>query len=139
MKSIFKQKKTIIMKNLFLVLTVALFSIATSCSSEAKTENKVATDQETEATAKPVANQQMKIEVMGMVCEKGCGGSIRKELNETNGVTKTSFDFEDEREVNVATIDFDDSKISEEEIILALTTMNEHQFTVGTHTVKPLK
>ena len=127
------------MKNLFLVLTVALFSIATSCSSEAKTENKEVAEQENEATAKPVANQQMTIEVMGMVCEKGCGGSIRKEMKATNGVTKTSFDFEDEREVNVATIDFDDSIISEEEIILALTTMNEHQFTVGAHSVKALK
>jgi copper chaperone CopZ len=127
------------MKNLFLVLTVAIFSITTSCSSEAKTENKVATDQEKEETAKPIANQQMTIEVMGMVCEKGCGGSIRKEMKATNGVTKCSFDFEDEREVNVATIDFDDAKVSEEEIILALTTMNEHQFTVGTHTVKSLK
>ena len=127
------------MKNLFLVLSVALFSIATSCSSEAKTDAKVTPDVEKTADAKPVANQQMTIEVMGMVCEKGCGGSIRKEMKATNGVTKTSFDFEDEREVNVATIDFDDSKITEEEIILALTTMNEHQFTVGTHTVKALK
>ena len=127
------------MKNLFLVLAVALFSITTSCSSEAKTENAVATDQEKEAITKPVANQEMTIEVTGMVCEKGCGGSIRKEMIATNGVTKCSFDFEDEREVNVATISFDDSKITEEEIILALTTMNEHQFTVGEHSVKPLK
>jgi copper chaperone CopZ len=127
------------MKNLFLVLSVALFSIATSCSSEAKTENKVALEQKTDENAKPVANQQLTIEVMGMVCEMGCGGSIRKEMKATNGVTKCSFDFEDEREVNVATIDFDDSKITEEEIILALTTMNEHQFTVGKHAVEPLK
>ena len=127
------------MKNLFLVLAVALFSITTSCSSEAKTENTVATDQEKEAITKPVANQEMTIEVTGMVCEKGCGGSIRKEMIATNGVTKCSFDFEDEREVNVATISYDDTKITEEEIILALTTMNEHQFTVGEHSVKPLK
>ena len=127
------------MKNLFLVFAVALFAITTSCSSETKTENTVATEQEKEAVTKPVANQEMTIEVMGMVCEKGCGGSIRKEMKATNGVTGCSFDFEDEREVNVATIAYDDSKISEDEIILALTTMNEHQFTVGKHTVSPLK
>lgn len=127
------------MKNILLVLIVALLSIATSCTSETKTDNKVVVKTENEETAKPVANKELTIEVMGMVCEMGCGGSIRKEMKATNGVTECSFDFEDEREVNVATIAFDDSKTSEDEIILALTTMNEHQFTVGKHAVKSLK
>ncbi len=126
------------MKNLLMVFTVAFLSIVTSCSSDQKVEKQLAST-EKEVIAKPVANKEMTIEVMGMVCEKGCGSSIRKEMKATNGVTKTSFDFEEDREVNVATIAFDDTKISEEEIILALTTMNEHQFSVGKHTVKSLE
>ena len=71
------------------------------------------------------------MEVSGMMCVMGCGSSIRKELYQTKGVSEVEFDFEEERETNVAKIKFDKNIVSIEEMVNIVNTMNENQFTVG--------
>lgn len=124
------------MKKLFFGIAIVVLSISTSCSSDKATTTvaeKTATPDE-----KPIANKELSVEITGMVCEKGCGASIRKELLSTGGVTACSFDFEEGRESNVAKIAFDDSKISEDEIVLAITTLDEHKYTIGNPMVSDL-
>jgi copper chaperone CopZ len=61
----------------------------------------------------------------------GCGSSIRKELYNTKGVSEVEFDFEEDRKTNIAKIKFDKNKVSVEEMVSIVNTMNENQFKVG--------
>ena len=87
-----------------------------------------------EKQAKPekvVANKMLTFEIQGMTCVMGCGGSIRKELAETNAVEKCEFDFETDRKTNIVKVSFDQNKTTAKELIKIVTKMNEGQFTVG--------
>lgn len=131
------------MKRLFFAMSICgMSALMIACSDNKSAEVKNAPTENsvnTEAESKAVANQEMKIEIAGMSCVKGCGSSIRKELKSTGGVTDVSYDFEEGRAKNLATIKFDDSKVSEDDIILAITTLDEHKYSIGEHTVKPIK
>ncbi len=80
---------------------------------------------------KVVANKMLTFEIQGMTCVMGCGGSIRKELAETNAVEKCEFDFETDRKTNIVKVSFDQNKTTAKELIKIVTKMNEGQFTVG--------
>lgn len=128
------------MKKIFFILTVSSLGVLTACGEKTTQESAAAVQQNDETPAeKPVANQEMSIEISGMTCEKGCGSSIRKELKSTGGVTDVSYDFEDGRETNVAKIKFDDSKVTEDDLILAITTLDGHKYTIGEHSVKSIR
>jgi hypothetical protein len=108
-----------------------LFLLFFSCSSS-EVENTIENQE-------VVANQLLSIELEGMVCQMGCGGSIRKELKETGAVVNCDFDFEDEREINSAKISFDKDKISAQEIINIISSMNDNQFTIVSSSSKDVQ
>ena len=85
------------------------------------------------------ANTLLSMEVTGMTCEMGCGGTISDKLMESEGVTKVEFDFEEERATNIALISYDDSKISDDDIETIITELNEGQFTVGSSSMEPIE
>lgn len=121
-------------KNILIVgiLSIGLFA----CGLSDKSSEKVAKRDDGKKTVKVeevpvVANRVLTMELEGMVCSMGCGGSIRKELRATGGVTDCDFDFEDEREIDIATIQFDKNKITADEIIAIVSKINKGQFTVG--------
>ena len=67
-----------------------------------------------------------------MTCEMGCGGSIRKELKATGGVARVEFvDFKEGAKKQTARVSFDTNKITVDEMVKIVTTMNDKQFTVG--------
>lgn len=78
-------------------------------------------------------NKKLTVEISGMMCELGCGSSIRKELKATAAVDQVSYDFVEDRAVNTAEITFDKNKISVDRILEIISTMNDKQFTVGKH------
>ncbi len=115
---------------IYLLLTVVTLFVF-GCSSE---EKKVFLRKESHKEIKPnsvKANRILTIEIEGMTCVLGCGASIRKELFSTNSVNSVEFDFKEGREVNTANIAFDKDKITVDEMIKLITTMNEKQFKVG--------
>lgn len=116
------------MRNLLYVVPVAL--ILFGCSAKA---DKVIVSEEVPAVEEAVvhANQLLSMEVDGMVCQMGCGGSIRKALKGTGAVSNIEFDFEDERATNVATISFDKNKVTQDELVKLVSDLNDGQFTVG--------
>jgi len=121
-------KSTLMKKIVFVLATGLLFS---ACSSEKQPGNGENMEAETKAiVVNP--NQLLTMEIDGMVCQMGCGGSIRKGLKETNGVASVEFDFEEERKTNVAKIAYDKSIVSSEELIKVVSNLNEGQFLVGT-------
>ena len=115
------------MKKVFLLsFSIGLLIINPSCNSD-----KTIVKNEKNAIDKLELNRNLTVEIEGMVCEKGCGSSIRKALKETGAVGNCSFDFVDERPVNTAIIEFDKDKISADKIIKIITTINENQFSVN--------
>jgi copper chaperone CopZ len=119
------------MKSSIIVFSSLL--LLSACSSETetvllKTEKGVSKEK---SKTPVVANRKATIEIEGMTCEMGCGGSIRKELKATGGVERVQYDFVEGRDVNTATISFDKDKVTLDEMIKIITTMNENQFTVG--------
>jgi len=75
------------------------------------------------------ANSQVEFEVEGMVCQMGCGGSMRKELKKTGAVERVEVDFEDNKKVQLVTVSYDSTLIKAEKIGAILNTMNDKQFT----------
>ena len=100
---------------------------------EKKKDNKNKENKDEIAEVKVVVepNRLLTMELDGMVCSMGCGGSIRKELNATGAIADCDFDFEDERTTNVATIQFDKDKITADEIVKIVSEMNDGQFSIG--------
>jgi len=120
-----------------LIYSVAILVATSACSSEVSVETS-GTETSTEAAA-VVPNTVLSMEVDGMVCEMGCGGTLRKELKALGGVSSVEFDFEDERATNVATISFDKDIISVDEMIKAVSSTSDGQFTVGKTSTEKLE
>lgn len=80
---------------------------------------------------KPViSNRILALEIEGMVCKMGCGGSIRKSLIETKAVSRVEIKFQEDAKRQLIRIHFDNELISEKEIINVLEKLNNHQFKV---------
>ena len=124
-------------KNLLVIGIISLSLIACT-SSEKSSEASTAQGKKSAKTEVPQgpemnvdANHVLTMELEGMVCSMGCGGSIRKELRATGAVAECDFDFEDERPIDIATIEFDKNKITTDEIVDIVSKINDGQFTVG--------
>lgn len=116
------------MKMLIFVLSTSL--LISACSDEKIVEQTPVVTKEKIVEVHP--NQILTMEIDGMVCQMGCGGSIRKGLKETKGVSSVEFDFQEERKTNVAKVAYDKSIVSSEELIQIVSNLNEGQFLVGT-------
>jgi copper chaperone CopZ len=125
----FVNHNSALMKKIVFVLTTGI--LLSACSSEKQEQRVEKTNIET-AKLEVNPNQLLTMEIDGMVCQMGCGGSIRKGLKETNGVASVEFEFEEERKTNVAKIAYDKSIVSSEDLIKIVSNLNEGQFLVGT-------
>ncbi len=106
-----------------------VFLVLMACTEE--NERVVTHDSEEVQEVQVTANHVSTIEVEGMVCQMGCGGSIRKALKNTGAVSKVEFDFEEDRPTDIATVYFDNEKVSQEELVKIIAGLNDGQFTVG--------
>jgi copper chaperone CopZ len=112
-------------------ILIASAFVLSACSSDSQLNEKTKENTSKSQTPKINANRLLSMEVDGMVCEMGCGSSIRKELKETGAVLSCDFDFEDGRKLNTAKITFDKNKITVDELIDVVNTLNDKQFKVG--------
>jgi mercuric ion binding protein len=117
------------MKNLILSPVMILLSFCTfllySCSNnESKKEEEI----EILTTIKEGDTTQTlaKLNIEGMSCEISCAGLISKKLNELNGVKSAEVVFEK----NLAEINYDETKISEKDLIAHIEKLNEGQYKV---------
>ena len=118
------------MKSFMFVFAVSL--TLSACTADVKiVENSINEVEQEAETAEIHANRVLTMEVEGMVCKMGCGGSIRKGLLAAKGVSEVKFDFEDDRVSNVAEISFDKNSITADEMIKIVSELNEGQFKVG--------
>lgn len=84
------------------------------------------------------ANSQADFAVEGMVCQMGCGGSIRKELKMTGAVERVEVNFVEEQKEQVVHVQYDSTLISTQKMTSILTTINNQQFKASLITNKAL-
>lgn len=118
------------MKTNFGLIAASLLIMA-GCSTEIppvseSTFETVVRVSETTGVSKTVAN----IGIEGMACERACGGSIKKALLNLDGIITAEIKFDAEDDVNFAVVEFDESKISSEEMVKAVTDLHKGQFTI---------
>ena len=94
---------------------LVMFVLFFACSEETKKEELI-------------VDTVSSFEVTGMVCEMGCGGSIRKALKQTGAVHRVEVDFEEENPSNVIKVYYGSASINQDEIISAIEAINEGQF-----------
>ena len=102
------------------------FGFALSCSTN-KQEKRVDNSPQ---KLKVVPNQILVAEVEGMVCKMGCGGLMRRELIQTNAVSRVEIDYHEGVERQTIKIHYDDKLISQTEIVKKLEKINKNQFKV---------
>ena len=78
------------------------------------------------------ANTTQEFGVKGMVCQMGCGGSIRKALKETCAVERVEVTYIDSLEEQVIKVHYDRDQIAPQQMLRVLAGLNDHQFTVRT-------
>lgn len=62
-----------------------------------------------------------RIDVTGMMCAHACGGKIKKELLEVQGVANAVIDFELNRDLNHAEVEFDPAQVQVSDLVAAVT------------------
>ena len=115
------------MKNHILLLAVVLLF---SCSNSEKKEQIT---KEIKIEKKEIIGEDgveekavAVIGIEGMSCSVGCAGKIQKTLGNMDGILSCEVDFDNK----VANIQFDDSKISEKEMISTIEGLNDGQYSV---------
>ena len=68
--------------------------------------------------------------VQGMMCEVGCVAKVRKELLEVPGVATATIDFEKDRSVNVAKVEYDPEVVDAEALVAKVTAIGDGMYPV---------
>jgi mercuric ion binding protein len=86
----------------------------------------------------PVTHADLTIE--GMSCEMMCGGAIKKALAKLPGVTSTEIAFDDDDAPDHAIVTYDDSKVTDAELVKAIQSLYDGQYKVrAVNVIKEVK
>ena len=114
---------------IFVLLSLIIFN---SCNSEPKEiivkKERVNT---TKKTQKVIPNKFLKVKVTGMMCEMGCGGSIRTELKAGGGIDRVIYDFKDGEKEQFAEIRYDDRITDKGKIVKLIEAIQDGKFKVA--------
>ena len=113
-----------------LVLLPTLLVLFISCSPA--TSQKEQNQSQSKVCQRLKANSIQEIGVKGMVCQMGCGGSIRKALKETCAVERVEVNYIDSLEEQVIKVHYDREQIAPKQMLQVLSELNDRQFTVRT-------
>jgi periplasmic mercuric ion binding protein len=114
------------MKALHSITYIAVVSVLISCNSPEKKVEKSIEIIKTEATSVDGESKTIaSIGIEGMTCAVGCAKRIEKKLNAMEGVSIAAVLFEDK----MAQIEFDDAKISEEDMIQLIEELGDYKVT----------
>ena len=126
------------MKKFLYLPILALTLFACTCDDTCDPEAEAEATAQAEVTVTAVADKMMTMEVSGMMCKMNCGGSIKKALKSTTGVTDVEIDFEDGREINLAKVSFDSKLVNEQQMMEAVTSLYDNQYSVSNTSVSNL-
>jgi len=71
-----------------------------------------------------------RMSIEGMMCEVGCVAKVRKELLEVPGVASATLDFEAERGLNFATVEYDPELVDAEALVAKVTAIGDGMYPV---------
>lgn len=108
-------------KLLFFALAFIGMQVYYSCSSNKEESKK-----------NIVATAEMSLTIDGMTCAAGCAKTIEKIVGELAGVSESKVNFDEK----TATFKFDETITSEEDILKAITSINDGQYKVNNVEVK---
>ena len=86
---------------------------------------------ETQKNPKPkkeTPNTVLELDIEGMTCELGCGGSIRVGVKELGGIHRVRFDFKEGQKKQRAYVSYDSKKVDKNQIIEEIEKLNDGQF-----------
>ena len=116
------------------LLSYFLFSLTLIYSCNQKDEVVVLKRQklsDTKKNTKPqkeTPNTVLELDIEGMTCELGCGGTIRVGVMDLGGIHRVRFDFKEGQKKQRAYISYDANKVDKNQIIEELQKLNEGQF-----------
>jgi copper chaperone CopZ len=113
-----------------IVLLPTLLILFISCS-QTNTKNEQ-NEPQVKVCKSVKANTTQEIGVKGMVCQMGCGGSIRKALKETCAVERVEVNYIDSLEEQVIKVHYNREQIAPKQMLQVLSGLNDRQFTVRT-------
>ena len=113
-----------------LVLLPSLLFLFISCS-QTNTKNEQ-NDTQVKVCKSVKANTTQKFGVKGMVCQMGCGGSIRKALKATCAVERVEVNYVDSLQEQTIKVHYDRQKLGPKQMITLLSQLNDKQFSVRT-------
>jgi mercuric ion binding protein len=119
------------MRSIILVSLVS--SLLVACSSEPDIVHLRTVKGQKKETVTVNANRMLTVEIEGMSCEMACGGTIRTNLKATQAVERVQFNFEEGRKIQTAFISYDSDKISDDEMLKLIRTINDKQFKTHKH------
>ena len=115
----------------FIFVFLASF-IFNSCNSEPKEIIvKKERGKTTKKSQKVIPNKSLKVKVSGMMCEMGCGGSIRTELKAGGGIDRVIYDFKDGEKEQFAEIRYDDRITDQGKIVKLIEAIQDGKFKVA--------
>lgn len=113
-----------------IVLGALFFLVIMSCN---RNEKEVRIIKHVEVTDNRKNNvkptHELQAEITGMMCEMGCGGSIRKELRATGGVSRVYYEFVEGRKAQIINVQFDNKLITSTALLAKINSINNKQFT----------
>ena len=77
---------------------------------------------------KEIPNTVLELNIEGMTCELGCGGSIRVGVKELGGIHRVRFDFKEGQKKQRAFVSYDSKKVDKNQIIEEIQKLNDGQF-----------
>jgi len=121
------------MKQIKIVVALAVAASLTACNTEQSTE--VNTEENTAVELVAVTpNASSTFDVEGMTCEMGCKAAIEKHLSKTAGIAKCAVDFENA----LAVVEYDNTIITEEQIIAEIGEVANHAYSAKLHVDAPI-
>jgi copper chaperone CopZ len=87
---------------------------------------------QTDGTPKILAT----LAIEGMGCEMACGGSIKKALSGMDGVVATEIRFDADNETDFAVVEYDESKVSGEQMIAVVNELRKGHYNVSALTIE---
>lgn len=96
--------------------------------------NNTSNVSDVQITRKSIQSEVVKtvahLSIDGMTCAAGCGGKIQQELRAVNGVKTTELDFEENRNSNIVSVEYDSNAINEQDLIKCVSGIADGMYVV---------
>lgn len=109
-----------------LIFSLGVIGLLASCSAEKVIEVPITHVEATSNVSKTVAD----ISIDGMTCEMGCVATVKSKLNGLKGIEGIEIDFDADRQIDFAHVEFDESIVSEKEMIETIQAIGDGLYSV---------